>query len=177
MASKWVFLARQLYVSASEEAGGSGGQRGHSGQGCSGPPCLQCGAGHWSQGQVCAALWLLVNQLKDFSPLCGQGPRAGESRTPPHLAGGQGCQASCPWRALDWGWGGAQSGEGWPQMLQGQRSRWGLASEEAETASESPLSTQWKKILFFGPKAGNGWERSILTEHWTLIVSNPHGSL
>lgn len=35
MGSKWYFLARCLYMKASEEAGGSGGQRGHSGQdGC-----------------------------------------------------------------------------------------------------------------------------------------------
>ena len=46
---------------------------------------------------MCRALRLLVNQVKDFSPLCDQEPRAGEFQTLPHLAGGQGHQVSCPW--------------------------------------------------------------------------------
>ena len=55
-------------------------------------------------------------------------------------------------------------------MLRGQRSRWGLAYEEVETASESPSPTQERK-LFFGPKARNCTDR---IDYHTQFTNNKY---
>ena len=51
-------------------------------------------------GQVGTALRLLVNQAKDFGPLCDQEPRAGESQTLADRAGGRGRRSAARGRAL-----------------------------------------------------------------------------
>ena len=96
-------------------------------------------------GQVGTALRLLVNQVKDFGPLCDQEPRAGESQTLAHLAGGRGRRSAARGRALGWSWG-ALSLQWADPRCSGQRSRWGLAFEEVEHPVRVPL--QLKKENF-----------------------------
>lgn len=88
---------------------GPGGQPGRAGQRCvaSGRPSssTECVPGHGARPAW--RLWLLVNQMRDCSPLCAQGPRNPQ----PWLEAGEwqpGAQGRCCAEAGGWGQAGSR---------------------------------------------------------------------